>query len=350
LERNADEIYSIRELYDFAGKDNSPKKRKFLSELIERLERDGYMKVSDAIRLYDNLLVGRKVTSSVIHPVEPPPPTPPSIKELIDYGAYNDIASLLNFNPNLILYGPPGTGKTYATRNIINAFEQQYFGSNVVADQAFSENRVRQITFHQSYSYEEFIEGIRPILMDDEEKDVAFRLENGVFKDFCTNASKELIRQHENSPYIDRISSDSVIWKLSLGERKSDALYKECLKSSEIAIGWLQGHDLSEMDYDEIIGLLSADTQNDKKPTNAASSVHAFVSSMKTGDVVMIYDSPETIRRIGIVSSDYYHIEAQNFTHRREVEWIHDLDYPIDIKKYKLGKTLTMKTCIRWRA
>lgn len=346
-ERNADEKYSIRELYDYAGKDNSPKKRKFLSELIERLERDGFMKVSDAIRLYDNLLVGRKVTSPSAPPgaiEKPAKPSPLVILDSLDYGIYANIASLLNFNPNLILYGPPGTGKTYATKNIINAFEMQYFGADAVADQAFLENRVRQITFHQSYSYEEFIEGIRPVLMDDEEKDVAFRLENGVFKDFCTNASKELIRQHENLPYIDRISSDSVIWKLSLGERKSDVLYKECLKSSEIAIGWLHEHDLSEMDYDEIMGLLSVETKNDKKPTNAASSVHAFVSSMKTGDVVMVYDSPETIRQIGIVSSDYYHIAGQNFTHRRNVEWIHDLDYPIDIKKYNLGKTLTMKT------
>jgi 5-methylcytosine-specific restriction protein B len=354
---SAEEKYSIRELYDYAGKDNSPKKRKFLAELIERLDKDGYFKISDAIKLYDNLLVGRKVSipagnkEDKAGKVKTPKPgdqdLPVGPEVIIEDEIYAKMASLLNFNPNMILYGPPGTGKTYATKNIINAFERQYFGASFKYDQAYQDNRVRHITFHQSYSYEEFIEGIRPVLIDDEEKSVAYRLENGVFKDFCTNASKEQIRQHENLPYIDRINSDSIIWKLSLGERKSDTLYNECMKSNEIAIGWLYDIDLSEMDYDAIMEKLSSDSKEGEKPTHAASTVSSFVSSMKIGDIVMVYNSPETVRQIGIVTSEYYHVNAKDFTHRRKVEWIHDLDYPIDIKKYNSGKILTLKTLYR---
>src|SRR5659263_176072 len=65
---------------------------------------------------------------------------------------------------------------------------------------------------------------------------------------------------------------------------------------------------------------------------------------MKGGDIVLVFNSQETIRNIGIVNSEYYHIKADDYTHRRKVEWIHDLNYPIDIIKYNNNKTLALKT------
>lgn len=62
----------------------------------------------------------------------------------------------------MVLYGPPGTGKTYATKKIIEAFENRYSNQTVPFEQVEREGRVKFVTFHQSYSYEEFIEGIRP--------------------------------------------------------------------------------------------------------------------------------------------------------------------------------------------
>lgn len=161
---------------DYALKDNASKKRKFLITLIEELEKNGYMKVANPISLYDNLLVGRKKSASVGSEPGTDKGNEPDIDEIETDEQYLSYATLLHFNPNLILYGPPGTGKTYVTQKIIEHFGRKYFkdASNY---QRVEEDRVKNITFHQSYSYEEFIEGIRPFLIDDESRKVGFRLD-----------------------------------------------------------------------------------------------------------------------------------------------------------------------------
>jgi len=345
-ERNKEDgKYTIRELSDFAIQDNATNKRKFLVALIEELEKVGYYKVSDIIKLYDHLLVGRKRSASTVQASEVNSTRNQVIEDtdLEENDEYGELAGLLNFNPNLILYGPPGTGKTFATNNIIEAFEKKYFDKTSNFQKAKEEKRVRSITFHQSYSYEEFIEGIRPVLSDDE-NGVGYKLENGIFKEFCINAGKELIKRKETALYIDRISSDSAVWKISLGERKMDALYKECIKNNEIAIGWLNDYKFSELEYDEILKLLESESKYGEKPTQNANSIVSFTFEMKVGDIILVYDSPETIRMIGVVDSEYYHIDEGDYTHRRKVKWMHDLKYPIDIKKYNNNKTLTLKT------
>lgn len=353
-ERNkADGRFTIRELSDFAVQDNATNKRKFLIELIEEIENKGFYKVSDAIKLYDNLLVGRKRTTDSSSSDK----AKLTVSENIEYvddegyiedeGEYGKFAILLNFNPNIILYGPPGTGKTYATSNIIDTFEKTYYDKRSSYGKARLENRVRDITFHQSYSYEEFIEGIRPALSE-EDGNVAYHLENGVFKEFCVNAGKEIIKRKENANCIDKIGSGSIIWKLSLGERKSDTLYNECIQKNEIAIGWLSDLKLDELEYNDIFNNLGKDSGYGEKPTQNANTVNSFVHEMKVGDIVLIYNSPETIRKIGIVGSEYFHTDGLDYTHRRKVEWIDNLNYPINIKKYNDNTLLTLKTLYRF--
>lgn len=351
-ERNeADGEYTIRQLNDYALDDQATKKRKFLITLIDELERNGFMKVSNAIRLYDNLLVGRKrffgnkasATKATLDPTEPN-----SDLDDEEYEQYDSLSGLLNFNPNLILYGPPGTGKTFATRKIIDYYENKYFRNGSSYEIAESESRVKTITFHQSYSYEEFIEGIRPVLNDDEAGKVGYKLENGLFKELCINAEKEFIKRKSNAKYVDMIHSESSIWKVSLGERKSDDIYNECIKDGDIAIGWLEDHDLSNLNYDNILEKLGDDSTFGDKPTQNANSINAFVNEMTVGDIVFVYDGPQYIRKIGVINADYrYEATKSSYRHRRSVEWFEDLNYPINIHKYNSFKNLTLKTIYR---
>ena len=344
--RNAqDGKFTIRELSEYALEDQATLKRKFLVTLLDELESKGYMKISSAIKLYDNLLVGRKRTANskvdkTVSVYEEYIEDEDLEEETNQYFSY---AGLLNFNPNLILYGPPGTGKTYSTKKIIDHFEKKYFNQESSYKKAEKEKRVKAITFHQSYSYEEFIEGIRPLL-GEESEGIGYKIENGIFKELCINAEKELIKNKNNAKYIDMINTGSSIWKVSLGERKSDEVYNECILEEDIAIGWLDNQDLSNLTYKDILYELENESGIEHKQTQNASTINSLVNEMAVGDIVLIYDGPQTIRMIGIIKSDYKYETKFGFKHRRSVEWIKDLKYPVNIYKYNGYKNLTLKT------
>ena len=101
---------------------------------------------------------------------------------------------------NTILYGPPGTGKTYNTTDYAVAIIE---GKSVEDIQKENHAEVHKrfldykekgqiafTTFHQSYGYEDFIEGIRPVLDDDNES-VGYELHDGSFKEFCRRAESK---------------------------------------------------------------------------------------------------------------------------------------------------------------
>ncbi|MFU8802655.1 MAG: McrB family protein [Bradymonadaceae bacterium] len=98
---------------------------------------------------------------------------------------------------NTILYGPPGTGKTYSTaRRALELCQPEGGWKDMPYDAVMAEyrrmheaGRIDVVTFHQSYGYEEFVEGIRPVLQSVDEEaettvggDVRYRCEYGVFK------------------------------------------------------------------------------------------------------------------------------------------------------------------------
>jgi hypothetical protein len=85
---------------------------------------------------------------------------------------------------NLILYGPPGTGKTYCARR----FAERFLGDQQPDPQQISEFS-EFVTFHQSFAYEEFVEGLRPKVNEDGE--VTYEVANGVFKGICERAKED---------------------------------------------------------------------------------------------------------------------------------------------------------------
>ena len=87
---------------------------------------------------------------------------------------YKEFISLLKANRNLILTGAPGTGKTYLAK--------------AIAEEMGAECEFVQ--FHPSYDYTDFVEGLRPIQGDNDE--VGFKRRDGVFKEFCKSAAKNL--------------------------------------------------------------------------------------------------------------------------------------------------------------
>ena len=115
------------------------------------------------------------------------------------------------FPLNQILYGPPGTGKTYNTINkaleIINEDEVKQLDFNDrkavkdLFDKKLKEGQIMFTTFHQSMSYEDFIEGIKPEIEEDEEgrKSVIYEVKKGIFKQIAEEARKIRYQSEELS-------------------------------------------------------------------------------------------------------------------------------------------------------
>ncbi|RME33386.1 MAG: AAA family ATPase, partial [Deltaproteobacteria bacterium] len=96
---------------------------------------------------------------------------------------------------SMILYGPPGTGKTYVTRKLaVEICDGVAPKSRKEVRKRFEQlrklGRIHFVTFHQSFSYEDFVEGIRPDLKTNDGL-LRYKLEDGVFKTLCKEAKEK---------------------------------------------------------------------------------------------------------------------------------------------------------------
>lgn len=98
---------------------------------------------------------------------------------------------------NQILYGSPGTGKTYSTIDKaleilgVNTKDMSREERKKIFEDYKQKGQIEFVTFHQSYGYEEFVEGIKPI-PNEQNDSVSYEVKDGIFKTFCNRARKNL--------------------------------------------------------------------------------------------------------------------------------------------------------------
>ena len=248
-------------------------------------------------------------------------------------------ASKKEFDKNVIFYGPPGTGKTYTTaKRAVEICKTEsekeltdYFEIMERYNELKKKNRIEFITFHQSYGYEEFIEGIKPVVSneDDEsedesennkesktnikiENDVKYKIEAGIFKKFCEAATKAIIKTNNK----DDILSEAIVWKVTV----RDEVKEDCFNNDYVRINFELG-------------------------TVGASK---FDNEIKKGDIIITTSGSRTkINGIAVVTDDkaYTLNKAKSNTTTRNVSWlVKGIDediYEINDKKILPRKTVT---------
>lgn len=247
-----------------------------------------------------------------------------AIEELNENGFFDDFESEETkemdetISKNLILYGPPGTGKTFNTviyavaivekKTFFDVQQEAIIDYKTVKDrfeEYKSKGRIAFTTFHQSYGYEEFIEGIKPI-MDESNSDVGYSIEDGVFKDFCKRAA---IPVQSDSKRDLGFNSNPNIWKVSLYGTYDNLIRQECMENNHIRIGF--------SDYSEDL------TEEEEKGEYISPPLKAFYKKMEIGDIVLSCYTNETIDAIGVITGDVeYHDEFDGYKRLRKVKWL----------------------------
>ena len=236
-----------------------------------------------------------------------------------------------NESKNIILYGPPGTGKTYNTvRKAVEIIEpdkgwgeKDYKAVKEEYDKLLTEGKINFVTFHQSYGYEEFVQGIKPIV--DEDGDVTYEVQDGVFKEFCERAkapSTEQVKKFE-------LNDTPTLWKVSLMKTGDNEVRKDCLDNGHIRMGYdSYGEDISEVT---------------EWKYNGKNVLKAFTEKMRVGDIVLSCYSESQIDAIGVIIGEYeWHDEYPHFKRLRKVNWIYKGKK--DIRELNGGKTFSNPT------
>lgn len=142
---------------------------------------------------------------------------------------------------NLILFGPPGTGKTFSSIDYsLKIIDGEVPDSRPVAKQRFAslqtQKRVFFNTFHQNMSYEDFIEGIKPLKPDEEETFLKYEIQDGLFMQACIEAAYNF--------HIKNNKSDQVVEQLLDFNGLYDLLFEEVSRGDVKEIKTVSDNDL----------------------------------------------------------------------------------------------------------
>ncbi len=218
-----------------------------------------------------------------------------------------------SFDYNFILYGPPGTGKTYNSAiyavaicdslNIEAVKKMPYQAVLGRYNKLKEEGRIAFTTFHQSYGYEEFIEGIKPQL--GESNSIGYSVEDGIFKKFCKKAGGFKV--------LGTIRTTGKVWSVRNRAKDDDVPF-----------------DLNAYQYDESAIVVENLTDTDRQCDSLA--------KMERGDLVVL-GRDNIVEAIGVITDDTpMQIEKDPFHWKRSVNW---LEKGLSVKIADLGATTT---------
>ena len=252
-------------------------------------------------------------------------------KDAVKTVQYKETHMNENTNPlNQILYGPPGTGKTYNT--VIKAIEitnpeliqkdkdgniENYEVLKEKFDELKQQGQIEFVTFHQSYSYEEFVEGIKPDISkwNDDGSELKYVGKDGIFKNICEHAKPIKVSSIKHQP-ID--FSNTKVFKMSLGNtlEKEDDIYEYCISNDVVALGF------KDVDFSDC---KTSQDFKDKDDSWGATALERFINWMDVGDIIIISNGNKNFRAIAQVTGNYYYDRTTpiRYSHFRKVEWLY---------------------------
>lgn len=270
---------------------------------------------------------------------------------------------------NQIFFGPPGTGKTYHTideavkivspnryKEIQNDREElrKEYEKKFILDWEASNGQIGFCTFHQSFSYEDFVEGIKPLDPEEGDTYLKYETEEGIFRRICRLAEDSLKAGSKKKETLfsipQREYDQASFYKVSLGEANvptDQEIYDYCMDQGLISIGFGSEIDLSGKNETEVSELYA-----ERYKDGGAQFLNYFKNYLKVGNYVLVSRGNHYVRALGKVSGEYFYDQAApiRYKHFRKVDWIFkDQDIPVqDLYEKNLSQQSIYKLKKEW--
>lgn len=231
---------------------------------------------------------------------------------------------------NTIFYGPPGTGKTFSTaRQAVllcdgpSATESSDAEIRERYEALRREGRVTFVTFHQSYGYEEFVEGLRPHVTEGGQ--VAYSVVPGAFKRACVAATMQRLVQPglSGKPLRER-----TIFKMSFGfsgSEMANAAFDYSLRNGFVLLDRGGETDFSGCTNEDEVAeraLAMGPEEAGRKQSGAVWCVNQFMHKVKVGDLIVATLDSKRYRGIAEVTGEYQFVEEAPLHQARTARWL----------------------------
>jgi hypothetical protein len=254
--------------------------------------------------------------------------TAPAQNSANDFSEPKQMPAAATMPVNLILYGPPGTGKTYATiGEAVRLCDGGLPGGAETVKERYDAlvkaKRIEFVTFHQSYSYEDFVMGLRPEIAEPSGTEGStstvggFSLvpTPGVFYRIAKAARAN--RGPLQNGEVSKLNRDRNFFKMSLGATWLDegtTLFRECIDGGYVLLGYGGDIDWSSREYSDIQAIKDRWIKEhpEAKPTDSnIRQLHRLRNLLKDGDLVIISLGNKRFRAIGEVTGPYQYVPAR---------------------------------------
>jgi hypothetical protein len=276
---------------------------------------------------------------------------PPDLLAVIEPNAGRDANGGPVKAQNIILFGPPGTGKTYASAlravELCDGTADEDRAALMVRYRELAEaGRIEFVTFHQSFSYEDFVEGIRPVIVPAHETPgtVGYECRDGIFKQLCSTAARKV----SAGQGADVFEPSTPVWKMSIGQAgiaEDEELYAEALAEGHLSLGWGGAIDFSDCENEAAIVARLAQRRT-AIGSFAVVAVDRFKNKMQVGDLVVVSSGLHGFRAIGRVAGPYRFLARERHCQIRRVEWLVVFEEPQPVERV-YRKQLSQATIYR---
>jgi 5-methylcytosine-specific restriction protein B len=266
-------------------------------------------------------------------------------KHIFYWELYYMLENDLDLKKAIVYYGAPGTGKTYKARKeakkFIDSWALKTF--NVV-----NQYLIETVQFHPSFSYEDFIEGIRPT------KEKTLELKPGIFKSFCKKAGKKELELYESSSFLatfkDRKFSDIKVSEITEQKHKeilniNDNTAKELTLQEIIEPAFFIIDEINRAELSRVFGELMYSLEY-RGYRGKIKTQYSYLNDNQNSENIFYWHNgedwffmPQNVYIIGTMNTIDRSVDSFDFALRRRFMWEEiEPDYEVIRTRDKLNK------------